>query len=149
MYDASSCALEASLAAFAFTHHVEHWGATMKITVLLIIFAVVAAVRGLAMLLAPEPYMFPYGASANAQATLLLRYCGALFCGLAVIAWMARNLKGPSLSPILVGFAVSAGACAVVTAAMVLCGLYNVALWIAVGLQAAFAFGFVLALRRN
>jgi hypothetical protein len=74
---------------------------------------------------------------------------GAPFVGLAVIAWMARDLRGSQSRAIILGLAVTNGAGSVVTLSMALSGLYNVALWMAVAIQLAFSGAFVLAFRRT
>ncbi len=114
---------------------------------LLIVFSVVAAVTSVAMLFAPRFYFFVYGASADAQATLLLRYVGALFGGLAVMAWMGRIAEATQSRAMVFGLAVLSGLGAVVTASMALTGHYNVVVWISVAIQAAFFAGFVLVAR--
>src|SRR2546427_1850688 len=62
----------------------------MQLTSLLSLYAVITAFFGLALLGFPSQLMGVYGASLDTLATILSRFIGGLFAGLAVMAWMAR-----------------------------------------------------------
>jgi hypothetical protein len=120
----------------------------MKPKVLLIVFSVVAAATSIAMLVAPGFYLFVYGASADAQALPLLRYVGALFGGLAVMAWLGRMAEATQSRAMVIGLAVLSGLGAIASASMALTGNYNVVVWISVAIQTVFCAGFVLVAKK-
>lgn len=120
----------------------------MKTNILFIVFAVLAAVTSLLMLITPEFYVFLYLANADSQAELLFRYIGALYGGLAVMAWMSRNSEpSQSRAGMLWGIAVLSLLSAIVTAFMGLSGHYNVVIWLSCALHAAISIWFALAAR--
>jgi hypothetical protein len=111
----------------------------MKTHVLMIVYAVIAAVTCLAMMFMPTYYLFIYGATADAQAELLLRYIGALYGGFAAMAWMARGVEiGATRDAITRGLAVANGLAAVVVVLFATSGLYNAVIWISFAVHAAF-----------
>ncbi|HEX2068925.1 MAG TPA: hypothetical protein VHH54_01825, partial [Actinomycetota bacterium] len=59
----------------------------------LAIFAAVALVFSAGLLVAPAFWITLYGGVPDPQATLLLRLVGALFSGLAAMAWAARRAE--------------------------------------------------------
>jgi len=119
----------------------------MKPHVLFIVFSVVATATSIAMLVAPEFYIFVFGSNAGAQATPLLRYVGALFGGLAVMTWLGRNTEPIQMRTMLIGLAVLNGLGAIAMASIALTGHYNVVIWISVAMQTAFCAGFVSVAR--
>ncbi len=102
----------------------------MTVKTLLSIYAVVAAVFCLGLLLLPAFWITLYGAHADAQATLLLRLVGALFGGPAVIAWAGRNAEpSKSREAIVLGLTVLNGLAAIVAVLGALSGVYNQFAW--------------------
>jgi hypothetical protein len=116
----------------------------MKTNLLLLIYAVFAAVTSVLMLFAPEFYIFIYGAASDTQAQLMTRYIGALFGGLALMAWMARDTQtSATRNAITFGLAAASGLGAIVCVFFALSGLYNVIVWGSVGIHVAFCVAFL------
>ena len=87
----------------------------MKLKALFSIYGAVAVLFCLGLLLLPAFWITLYGAQADLQATVLLRLVGALFGGLAVMVFVARNAE-PSRprNAIVLGLTVSNGLAALV-----------------------------------
>lgn len=117
----------------------------MTLKALLAIYSVVAAVFCLGLLLVPAFWITLYGATADSQSTVLLRLVGALFGGLAVMAWLGRNAE-PSRSrdAMVLGLTVSNGLAALVAVVGALSGVYNQFAWGPVATFALCAIGFFL-----
>ena len=117
----------------------------MTLKALLAIYSVVAAVFCLGLLLVPAFWITLYGATADSQATVLLRLVGALFGGLAVMAWLGRNAEpSSSRDAMVLGLTVSNGLAAVVAVVGALSGVYNQFAWGPVATFALCAIGFLL-----
>src|SRR5437773_11936752 len=87
----------------------------MQLTSLLSLYAVITAFFGLALLGFPSQLMGVYGASLDTLATILSRFIGGLFAGLAVMAWMARAAEaGKARNAMVLGLTVLNGFSAVV-----------------------------------
>jgi hypothetical protein len=100
------------------------------------------------LLLLPSFWITLYGAEADAQAALLLRLVGALFGGIAVMAWRARtNAASRSLDGLVLGLAVLNGLAAGVALFGALSGVYNQFAWGPVATFALFAVAFTLIRR--
>ena len=117
----------------------------MKLNTLFSVYGVVAVVFCAGLLLLPAFWITLYGATADSQATLLLRLVGALFGGLAVMAWVGRNAE-PSTSrdATVLGLTVSNGLAAIVAVVGAVSGVYNQFAWGPVATFALFAIGFLL-----
>lgn len=78
----------------------------MKLNVFMSIAAFLAALFGLAFLLAPVQTMAVYGVTLDISGQFIARYLGGAFLGIAVIGWSARNAnpKDDLLQVILLGF---------------------------------------------
>ena len=117
----------------------------MTLKALLAIYSVVAAVFCLGLLLVPAFWITLYGATADSQATVLLRLVGALFGGLAVMAWLGRNAEpSSSRDAMVLGLTVSNGLAALVAVVGALSGVYNQFAWGPVATFALCAIGFLL-----
>lgn len=111
----------------------------MKAHMLMTVYAVIAAVTCLLMMFTPTYYLFVYGATADAQAELLLRYIGALYGGFAVMAWMARNAEiSATRDAITRGLAIANDLAAIVVVLLATSGLYNAMVWISFAVHIAF-----------
>ncbi|MGE5223493.1 MAG: hypothetical protein ACM3PY_13740 [Omnitrophica WOR_2 bacterium] len=76
----------------------------MKVNTFLTIAAVLAALFGLAFLLAPAQIVAIYGNTLNESGLFIARYLGSAFLGAAVITWMARRLTSwEALRPVILG----------------------------------------------
>src|SRR5256712_12748010 len=102
----------------------------MQLTPLLSLYAVITAFFGLALLGFPSQLMGVYGASLDPPATILSRFIGGLFAGLAVMAWMARAAEaGKARNAMVLGLTVLNGFSAVVAVMAALSGVFNALAW--------------------
>jgi hypothetical protein len=63
----------------------------MKLSALMIVNAIVAAVFGVGFVLAPGPVMSLYSSEAGATLDLMCQLFGAALIGFAALSWVARN----------------------------------------------------------
>jgi hypothetical protein len=115
----------------------------MRLNTLLSVFAVVAAITCACFVLFPSFSLQRFGASADMQAIVPLQLAGALFGGLAVMAWMARE-AGPSASRdgLILGLAALNAIATVVTVVGARSGAFNQLAWAPVVTFALFAITF-------
>lgn len=117
----------------------------MKLNTLLSIYAVVGAIFCLGLLLAPAFWLNLYGATADAQTTVLLRLVGALSGGIGVMAWRARNADASeSREAMILGFIVLNGLAALVSVLGARSGAYNDFAWGPVATYSVFTLAFIL-----
>ena len=119
----------------------------MKLNVLFSIYAVVAAISCVLYLLFPAFSMTLYsdGPNADPQAIMLFRLVGALFGGIAVMAWFGRNAEPSASRDAMVhGLTVLNGLAAVVTFWAAVSGVYNQFAWGPFVTCVLFAIGFLL-----
>jgi len=67
----------------------------MKLNVLLVVAAVIAAVFGVAFVVASGPLLSIYGVTLDRAGTLVAQLFGASLIGIAVLNWLARNVTDP------------------------------------------------------
>ena len=67
----------------------------MKLNVLLVVAAVIAAVFGVAFVVASGPLLSIYGVTLDKANTLVAQLFGASLIGVAVLNWLARNVTDP------------------------------------------------------
>jgi len=67
----------------------------MKLNVLLVVAAVIAAVFGVAFVVASGPLLSIYGVTLDKAGTLVAQLFGASLIGVAVLNWLARNVTDP------------------------------------------------------
>ena len=67
----------------------------MKLNVLLVLAAVIAAVFGVAFVVASGPLLSIYGVTLDKAGTLVAQLFGASLIGVAVLNWLARNVTDP------------------------------------------------------
>jgi len=65
----------------------------MKLSVLMVINAIVAVLFGIAFVLAAGPLLLLYGITLSPGGAIVARLFGAALIGFAVILWFARNVK--------------------------------------------------------
>lgn len=65
----------------------------MKLSVFMVIAAIVALLFGLAFVFVPEPLLSPYGISLSPGGLIVARLFGAALLGFAVLTWCARNAE--------------------------------------------------------
>ena len=68
----------------------------MKLSNLLVIAAAIAAVFGVAFVVASGPLLAIYGITLDKAGTLVAQLFGALLISLAVLNWFARNVTDPA-----------------------------------------------------
>jgi len=88
----------------------------MQLTPLLSLYAVVTGLFAVALLIVPSQLMSVYGAAPlDTLQTILSRFIGSLFAGLAVMAWTARASEaGKAREAIVLGLTILNGLSAVV-----------------------------------
>ena len=115
----------------------------MKLNNLLVVAAVIAAVFGVAFVLASGPLLAIYGITLDKAGMLVAQLFGALLIGFAVLNWFARNVTDPearqavvlgNLAGDVVGF--------VVILIGQLAGIANALGWANVALYLLLALGF-------
>ena len=122
----------------------------MKLATLLPINAVFNGFFGILLLLVPGPLVGLYGSTPNAEGTMLFRSLGALFVGLAVMAWAARNAEAAKARDAMVlGLTVQSALNAIVVAIGAANGLWNALAWGQAAVYALFAIGFFMAGRAS
>jgi len=120
----------------------------MTLRTLFSLYALLALVFCLGLLLFPAFWITLYGAPPDAQAKVLLRLVGALFGGLAVMAWAGRSGEpSKSREALVLGLAVLNGLAALASVWGALSGVYNQFAWGPVITFSLCAVGFVLAAR--
>lgn len=68
----------------------------MKLSNLLMVAAAIAAVFGVAFVVASGPLLSIYGITLDKAGTLVAQLFGALLIGMAVLNWFARNVTDPA-----------------------------------------------------
>jgi len=122
----------------------------VRLNVLLVVAAVIAAVFGVAFVVASGPLLSFYGVTLDKAGTLVAQLYGASLIGVAVLNWSARNVTDPdaqravvfaNLAQDVVGF--------VVILIGQLAGIPNALGWssVAIYLLLALGFGYVQFMR--
>jgi hypothetical protein len=115
----------------------------VKLSNLLVVAAVIAAVFGVAFVIATGPVLAIYGIALDKAGTLVAQLFGALLIGFAVLNWFARNVTDPearqavvfgNLAGDVVGF--------VVILIGQLAGIANALGWSSVAIYLLLALGF-------
>ena len=103
----------------------------MQLTPLLSLYAVVTGLFAVALLIVPSQLMSVYGvAHLDTLQTILSRFIGSLFAGLAVMAWTARAAEpGRAREAIVLGLTILNGLSAVVAVLAALSGVFNALAW--------------------
>ena len=118
----------------------------MRLNTLLSIFAAAAALICLEFLIHPAFWIRLYGNTADPQAIFLYRLIGALFGGLAVMAWLGRSYSAsPSREAMVRGLMVANGLLAIIAVSGAVSGVYNAFAWGPAVLFLFFAIAFVRA----
>lgn len=117
----------------------------MTLKTLFSLYALVALIFFLGLFLFPAFWITLYGAAPDAQAAVLLRLVGAVFGGIAVIAWAGRSAEpSKSRDAMVLGFTVLNGLAALASVWGALSGVYNSFAWGPVATFALCAVGFFL-----
>lgn len=67
----------------------------MRLNTLLVVAAVIAAVYGLAFVVASGPLLAIYGVTLDKAGTLVAQLFGTALIGYAILNWLARNVTDP------------------------------------------------------
>ncbi len=114
----------------------------MKLRTFLMVVAVIGLIYALGLLLAPEFIDATYGAGTSASEILTDRFFGTELLTLGLITWMAKDLTGASVRPIITGSLIGSAVGFVVSLMGTLTGVMNATGWSAVVLYLLFALGF-------
>ena len=112
----------------------------MKLRTFLIIAAVLALVYALGLILMPAFMNTTYGFGISAPEILLARFFGVELLVLGLITWLAKDLTGASVRPIITGTMVGNAVGAIIALMGTLNGVMNSTGW------SAFAIYFLLTL---
>lgn len=116
----------------------------MKLSLLMIIKAVVCIVFGIAMLVVPAPLMAIYGMTLNPAGSLVTQFLGASFFLLATMLWLARNASRSEVALRAIVLAAFVGDTLGFVVALLgqLTGVANAVGWMIVALYFLLALGF-------
>ena len=114
----------------------------MKLRTFLMIVAVIALVYSVGLLLMPVFMETSYGTETSASVVLSDRFFGATLLSLSVITWLARDLTGASVRPIITGSLIGNAVGFVVSLMGTLGGVMNASGWSAVVIYLVFVLGF-------
>lgn len=122
----------------------------MQLRIVFTAFAVVTAIGALVSLVAPAQYMGLYGIDPDTAAVVLLRVIGGIGIGLAVMAWLARDVEpSPARHAMVLGLTVANALAAIVLVFGALSGFANTLAWLPPAFYAAFAIAFAIAGRAS
>jgi len=115
----------------------------MKLNNFLVLATIVAAVFGLAFLIAPSQLVGLYGVKLTPATEVLGRVAGSTILAFAIIFWGARNGKGAeALKAAVVAGLVTNGLDALILAHATYTGLLNSYGWAQVAINGVLALGF-------
>jgi uncharacterized membrane protein len=114
----------------------------MKLKTFLMIVAVVAVLFAIGLILAPGFMDATYGTGATPGEMLTDRMFGSALLALGVIAWLARDLTGASVRPIITGSLIGEAVGFVVALMGTLSGVMNATGWTTVVIYLLFTLGF-------
>jgi len=117
----------------------------MNLRTLLAVYSAAALVICLDFLIVPGFWITLYGAAADPQAAFLYRLIGAVFGGLAVMAWLGRAAESSAARDAMIrGLVVLNGLMSLVAVLGAITGVYNRFAWGPVVMFGLFTLGFVL-----
>jgi hypothetical protein len=114
----------------------------MKLRTFLTIVAVVALLYGLGLLLLPSFMATTYGFGTSPSEIQLARFFGVAMLTLGLINWLAKDLTGASVKPIILGSLIGDAVGVVVALMGTLSGVMSAVGWSAVVIYLLFALGF-------
>ena len=115
----------------------------MKLSMFMVIVAVVAGLFGLGFVFVPEQVMSYYGTAPDASTNYMAQLFGAALLGFAVILWLCKDTEdSPERQAILLGLFVAEGAGFVIALNTQLGGGINALGWSTVFIYLLFALGF-------
>ena len=115
----------------------------MKLNSFLMLATIVAAVFGLAFLLAPSQLVAMYGVTLTPSTEVIGRIAGSVILGFAIVFWAARNENAAETfkAVLVAGFVANALDCLILLHATAT-GLLNGLGWLQVLINGALAIGF-------
>ena len=114
----------------------------MKLSTFLMIAAVVALVYALGLILMPAFMASTYGLGTGASEILLSRFFGVELLVLGLIVWLAKDLTGDSVRPIITGNLIGNAVGTIIALMGTLSGVMNSVGWSAVAVYFLLALGF-------
>jgi hypothetical protein len=114
----------------------------MKLRTYLTIVAVVSLLYGLGLLLLPSFMATTYGFGTSPSEILLARFFGVAMLTLGLINWLAKDLTGASVKPIILGGLIGDAVGAIVALMGTLSGVMSAVGWSAFVIYLLFVFGF-------
>ncbi len=124
----------------------------MKLTALLSLTGVLAALFGLGFLLAPVQVLAIYGVDLDPNGAWLARYLGAALLSFGLLAWQARQAAdGPARRAVVVGCLMLSATSLVLAVLHALSGLTNALAWSSalIYLLLTLGFGYFQFIRRD
>jgi hypothetical protein len=114
----------------------------MNLRTFLTIAAVVALVYALGLILMPAFMASTYGLGTSASEILLSRFFGVELLVLGLIIWLAKDLTGASVRPIITGNLIGNAVGTIIALMGTLGGVMNSVGWSAVAIYFLLALGF-------
>ena len=114
----------------------------MKLRTFLTIVAVIALLYALGLILMPAFMATTYGFGTSASEILLGRFFGVEMLVVGLITWLAKDLTGASVRPIIIGSLIGDIVGAFVALMGTLTGVMNSVGWSAVAIYLLIALGF-------
>jgi hypothetical protein len=114
----------------------------VKLPLFLTLATLVFGVFGAGLLLAPGPFMQPFGLAFDAAGTLMSRVLGSALLGFAAALWLSRGAAAVAVRPLLIGGFAYNLVDLPINVLAIDAGVMNGLAWINVGLHLALAAGF-------
>jgi hypothetical protein len=114
----------------------------MNLRTFLTIAAVVALVYALGLILMPAFMASTYGLGTSASEILLSRFFGVELLVLGLITWLAKDLTGASVRPIITGNLIGNAVGTIIALMGTLGGVMNSVGWSAIAIYFLLALGF-------
>ena len=114
----------------------------MKLRTFLTIAAVIALLYALGLILMPAFMATTYGLGTSASEILLGRFFGVEMLVVGLITWLAKDLTGTSVRPIIIGSLIGDIVGAFIALMATLKGVMNSVGWSAVAIYLLIALGF-------
>jgi hypothetical protein len=115
----------------------------MKLNSFLMLATIVAAVFGIAFLLAPSQLVAMYGVTLTPATEVIGRIAGSVILGFAIVFWGARNSGGAEVfKAVMTAGLIANGLDALILLHATVTGLINGLGWIQVLINGALAIGF-------
>ena len=115
----------------------------MKLNSFLMLATIVAAVFGLAFLVAPSQLVALYGVTLTPATEVIGRIAGSVILGLAIVFWAARNASGAeAFKAVMMAGLIANGLDCLILLHATVTGLVNGLGWLQVLINGALAVGF-------